>query len=103
MKPKDRIWVQFHKAKDNSVVCKYCEKKYKFANVNKMKNHIKKCVKSPETIRNESIKEKPISETIVSANSNVQLGIETRPTGSVPKKITEFLDVMSVEVNVSIT
>lgn len=41
----------FFNVKGKSVQCKYCNKDYKHANVNKMENHIKKCFKCPAGLK----------------------------------------------------
>lgn len=50
-KQKDEVWKLFQQNSDKSVNCKYCDKKYNFANVNKMKNHIQTCIKLPSSAK----------------------------------------------------
>ena len=49
-KRKGPAW-DFFKEKGCGVICKYCCKEYKHANVNKMSNHIKKCFKTPADLK----------------------------------------------------
>lgn len=49
-KKKGVTWTYF-RVEDKKVICKYCSKLYKHANVNKMERHIKKCFKCPEDFK----------------------------------------------------
>lgn len=63
-KRKDEIWKLFNKKTNNSVSCKFCEHVYLFPNVNKMKNHIDKCIKAPLNAKSKKILEKKNSSEL---------------------------------------
>lgn len=52
---KDPVWKHYHgpteQPGNKSVYCDYCNKCFKFSNVNKMKDHLKKCKTCPDTIK----------------------------------------------------
>lgn len=52
-KKREDVWKNYRIGSDKSVICTFCENKYKVANVNKMHNHLLKCYKCPEVIKNE--------------------------------------------------
>lgn len=47
----DDVWACFTKTPAKGVECRYCKKKYMFANVNKMESHLLTCFKCPEDMR----------------------------------------------------
>lgn len=101
-KPKDKIWQYFIKKNDNSVECKFCQKKYKFPNVTKMKKHISGCEKCPddaraimkqkETLNSKDSSEKEPSSLIQQENP--------RPSTSKSNSMVNFVDKMNDEENV---
>ena len=50
-KKKGAAWT-FFRVDDKKVICKYCAKQYKHANVNKMEKHIISCFKCPKDLKN---------------------------------------------------
>lgn len=52
-KKRDEIWKHYRVGPDKSVICKYCDHKYKIANVNKMGGHLVKCDKCPVIVKND--------------------------------------------------
>lgn len=52
VRPKNkRIWKHFRDPRDKSAICKYCNFKYKFAHLAKMRNHLLKCSKCPDIVK----------------------------------------------------
>lgn len=49
-KKKGVAW-RFFRVEDQKVICKYCAKLYKHANVNKMEKHILSCLKCPRDLK----------------------------------------------------
>lgn len=100
MKPKDKVWQLFRSSEDKSVACKFCQAKYKFANVNKMKNHIKKCDKCPEEAKNDLFDSGEKSSKTMNQLSKV---FKAKSNFKQTKLTSEkFLDTMSCEENVSL-
>jgi hypothetical protein len=50
---KIEVWKYFRGSDNNSVVCSFCDFKYKVSNVNKMENHLLRCVKCPKNVKDE--------------------------------------------------
>lgn len=104
MKPKDKVWQLFRQSENKSVSCIYCDAKYKFANVNKMKNHITTCVKCPEMAK-EGIRAKTSNpSTLTNTEKKLPTKCKTQHTHmDKQSKLTEnkFIDTMSHEENVS--
>lgn len=107
VKPKDKVWSLFQIHSDKSVTCKFCNNKYKFANVCKMRKHMAKCVKCPADERH---KYEKASNSVTSSSSaastsinicNVQQPSTSNENLSYTNKIKPFVDSMSNEENVN--
>lgn len=78
VRPKNEIvWKCFTK-KDHGSHCNYCKKKYIFANVSKMTNHILACFKCPEEIK----KDIRAQRAAAALNSQSKSGTDTQSHSS---------------------
>ncbi|XP_026322855.1 uncharacterized protein LOC113232377 [Hyposmocoma kahamanoa] len=76
VRPKDQsIWKHFRNSEDKSAICIYCDHKYKFAHISKMRNHLLKCTMYPDIIK-EDIEKKHL-EAATTHTHNVCLTDET--------------------------
>lgn len=126
VRPKNEIvWKCFTKKNDGSH-CNYCKKKYVFANVSKMTNHILACFKCPEEIKKDirtqragaafnpqsksgsdtrSHSSETDAESDQSASSSKSIAFATPSTSTSVQKQTKllgsFVDHMTADENVS--
>lgn len=124
---KKKVWNCFDEKSDGSVECKWCKQTYKFGNVSKMENHIKKCLKCPEQMKRTIFEDKtptlsfrsferialdesndsfPDRETSQSSTPSTSSSALSRSSTPIPMKksrmIDSFIDTMSPDGNVRI-
>lgn len=110
----DDVWACFTKTAAQGVECKYCKKKYAFANVNKMESHLLACFKCPEEMRakvRDHVAKSKFNQTSQSGSSSSTEsdGAGRSSSTSFPssskiarKGLYGFVDNMSVGENVSL-
>lgn len=119
-KPNDLVWncfTKLQKGSEKGVQCKYCQQKYTIGNVNKMKSHILKCLKSPLEIREEIAEaqsshersEKSLStsassefDTPNTSESQLSENVMTSTPASKQPKLSQFVDKISANENVNL-
>lgn len=100
-KPRDKIRDLFDEKKDKSVDCKYCKIKYKFINVNKMKNHILKCMKCPNDVKAQFKTGSSLTSSSASSLSSMTTtsALQQRDF-STPTRLNKFVDSINPVENV---
>lgn len=60
-KRKTNVWRHFTDKGDAGTACNFCNKLYTFKNVNKLENHLVKCLHCPDTVK-EQLKSKTMTQ-----------------------------------------
>lgn len=79
VRPKDQnIWKHFRNSEDKSAICIYCDHKYKFAHISKMRNHLLKCTMYPDILKEDIEKKHLEAGTTHTHNGNFDVNFSTR-------------------------
>lgn len=103
-KKNELVWQHFQKF-GKGVLCLFCKKDYKFANVNKMSSHLLSCYKCPYEIKKKLQKEGQDSGKEYGAGASSSGSDSSRspsPLSTFTSGISKFVDRISDEDNVSI-